>query len=137
MTAQVQNLGVEEFLNITFGSKEVGLMIAQDSHELESFISSAEGFGFKRFRGLPDLFELSKIYVVADESLEKDVYDFIVQYPTGQIEIFDSKISQSRTLSPDYNNSAIVVIVLKESLNKLEAKGFDLLASVGPAFQTN
>lgn len=110
-------------------------MIAQNDAEISSFAKAMDRFDFKRSENIADLFKSPKTYLVADGNLDKDVYDFIVQYPTGQVEIFDKKLMQSLTLSPDYKNSAIVLLVDKDNLNKIQEKGFDLLSSTGPAFQ--
>ena len=127
---------IEEFLSVMAGGREVGLVIAKDEAEISSFAKVMDRFDFKRSENIADLFKSPKTYLVADENIDKDVYDFIVQYPTGQIEIFNKKLMQSQTLSPDYKNSAIVLLVDKDNLNKIQEKGFDLLSSTGPAFQS-
>lgn len=126
---------IEEFLSVIIGSREVGLVIAKNEAEISSFAKAMDRFDFKRSENIADLFKSPKTYFVADGNLDKDVYDFIVQYSTGQVEIFDKKLMQSLTLSPDYKNSAIVLLVDKDNLNKIQEKGFDLLSSTGPAFQ--
>lgn len=126
---------IEEFLSVVVGAKEVGLVIAKDNEELLNFVEEMDSAGFKRSGNTADLLNPPKTYFVADENLEKDVYDFIVQYPTGQVEIFDKKLMQSQTFSPDYKDSAIVLLIDKNNLNKIQEKGFDLLSVTGPAFQ--
>jgi len=126
---------IEEFLSVIIGSREVGLVIAQNEAEISSFAKAMDRFDFKRSENISDLFKSPKTYLVADGNLDKDVYDFIVQYPTGQVEIFDKKLMQSQMLSPDYKNSAIVLLVDKKNLNKIQEKGFDILGVAGPAFQ--
>ena len=126
---------IEEFLSVLMGSREVGLVIAKNEAEISSFAKAMDRFDFKRSENIADLFKFPKTYFVVDGNLDKDVYDFIVQYSTGQVEIFDKKLMQSLTLSPDYKNSAIVLLVDKDNLNKIQEKGFDLLSSTGPAFQ--
>ncbi|HBW74126.1 MAG: hypothetical protein UX10_C0023G0008 [Candidatus Magasanikbacteria bacterium GW2011_GWA2_45_39] len=127
---------IEEFLSVILGGKEVGLVIAQNDAEISSFAKAMDRFDFKRSENIADLFKSPKTYLVAGGNLDKNVYDFIVQYPTGQVEIFDKKLMQSQTLSPDYKNSAIVLLVDKDNLNKIQERGFDLLSSTGPAFQS-
>ena len=127
---------IEEFLSVILGGKEVGLVIAQNDAEISSFAKAMDRFDFKRSENIADLFKSPKTYLVAGGNLDKNVYDFIVQYPTGQVEIFDKKLMQSQTLSPDDKNSAIVLLVDKDNLNKIQERGFDLLSSTGPAFQS-
>lgn len=135
MSTTSNKASIEEFLSVMVGSKEVGLVIAQNEAELSSLAKALERFDFKRSENISDLFKSPKTYLVADENIDKDVYDFIVQYSTGQVEIFNKKLMQSQTLSPDYKNSAVVLLVDKSNLNKIQEKGFDLLGVAGPAFQ--
>ncbi|MBW6431662.1 hypothetical protein K0A96_00580 [Patescibacteria group bacterium] len=135
MSTTKNKASIEEFLSVMIGSKEVGLVIAKNEAEISSFSKAMDGLDFKRSENISDLFKATKTYLVADENIDKDVYDFIVQYPTGQVEIFNKKLMQSQTLSPDYKNSAIVLLVEKNNLNKIQEKGFDILGVAGPAFQ--
>lgn len=136
MITQTKIPSLEEFLTVTAGSKEMGLIIAKDASELEGFVRSLDGMGFKRSEKVADLSKLQKSYFVIDEGAAKNAYDFAVQYPSGQVEIFDKELMQSQSFSPDYGSLNIVLLVVKDDLNKLQTKGFDLLSAVGPAFQS-
>lgn len=127
---------IEEFLSVMHGGKEIGIVIAQNEAELSNFAKTLERFDFKRSENIPDLLKFPKTYLVAEQNIDKDTYDFIVQYPTGQVEIFNKNLMQSQTFSPDYKNSAVVLLVDKNNLNKIQEKGFDLLGIAGPAFQS-
>jgi len=118
------------------GSKEIGLAIARDDKELKDFSRSMDGEGFRQVEGISDLLKSPKTYMRIGKTLDKNVYDFVVQYPTGQVEIFDKEFMRSETFSPDYHNQGLVLLVAKDDLNKLQAKGFDLLSAVGPAYQS-
>jgi len=135
MSTTSNKASIEEFLSVMIGSREVGLVIAKNEAEISSLTKAMDRSDFKRSKNISDLLKSPKTYLVADENIDKDVYDFIVQYPTGQVEIFDKKLMQSQTLSPDYKNSAIVLLVEKNNLNKIQEKGFDILGVAGPAFQ--
>lgn len=135
MISQTKTASFKEFLGIAPGSKEVSLAIAKNNKEIRDFSRSLDEAGFEQAEGVFDLFRFPKAYMTVSEDMDKDVYDFIVQYPTGQIEIFDKKLMRSQTLSPDYKNSAIVLLVEKNNLNKIQEKGFDLLSATGPALQ--
>ena len=136
MSTTSNKASIEEFLSVMMGSREVGLVIAKNEAEISSFAKAIDRFGFERSKNVADLFKSPKVYFVAGGNLDKEIYDFIVQYPTGQIEIFDKQLMQSQTLSPDYKNSAVVLLVDRDNLNKIQGKGFDLLSSTGPAFQS-
>ncbi len=136
MANQPKNTPISEFLAIMTDSKEIGLAIARDDKELRNFSQSMDEAGFKQADGIADLLKSPKTYLRISEDMDKNVYDFVVQYPTGQVEIFDKELMRSETFSPDYHNLGIVLLVAKDDLNKLQAKGFDLLSAVGPAYQS-
>jgi hypothetical protein len=127
---------IEEFLSLMTGSKEVGLAIAKNQTELEKFSKAMDSFDFKKSENVADLLKTQKTYLIVDHNIDKNIYDFVVQYSSGQVEIFDKKLMQSQTLSPDYKNSAIVLLVDQDNLNKIQAKGFDLLSASGPAYRS-
>lgn len=132
----VNNQALNDFLAVVGGSKEVGLAIVQDEKGLEELSRTIEAQGFIRSHGAANLLTLPRTYFVANENMAKDIYDFVVQYPTGQVEIFDTARMRTQTLSPDYQNRAIIVLVRQDNLSKLTANGFNLLAAVGPAYQS-
>ena len=127
---------IEEFLSCMIGSREVGLAVAKDQIELENFAEALNRNGFKKSGNVSGLLEVQKTYFIADQNTAKNIYDFVVQYPTGQIEIFDKKIMRSQTFSPGYKDSAVVLLVDQDNLNKLQAKGFDFLSASGPAYRS-
>lgn len=132
---ETENKEFTDFLKATFGQKEVGLIIAKDKDQLSDFSSVMDGEGFKRSDNIEDLFNSPKTYLSIGENMSKDFYDFLVQYPTGQVEIFDNNAMESKTFSPDYANGCVIFLVLKEDMNKLQDKGWDILANCGPACQ--
>lgn len=75
MTTQTKTPSLEEFLTVTAGSKEMGLIIAKDASESESFARSLDGMGFKRSEKVSDLLKLQKSYFVINEGAAKDAYD--------------------------------------------------------------
>jgi len=136
MTNQTKNTPISEFLSIVAGSKEIGLAIARDDKELENFSQSMDGGGFRQVEGISDLLKSPKTYMRIGKTLDKNVYDFVVQYSTRSVQIFDKEKMQNQTFFPDYENSAVVLLVAKDDLNKIQTKGFDLLSAVGPAYQS-
>ena len=118
------------------GSKEIGLAIAKDNKELESFAQAMDDMDFKHVEEISDLVKFPKAYLTVREDMDKNIYDFAVQYPTGQVEIFDKGLMQPQTFSPDYKNLGIVFLVTKDDLSKLQTKGFGLLSYVGLTYQS-
>ena len=133
---ETENKEFLDFLKVAFGQKEVGLIVAKDRDQLSDFSGAMEGEVFKRSDNISDLFNSPKTYLSVGENMSKDFYDFLIQYPTGQVEIFDKTKMISKTFSPDYINGCVIFLVLKEDLNKLQDKGWDILANCGPAYQS-
>jgi len=123
-----------DFLKVVSG-REVALAIAKDENELKEFSRSMNELGFKEAEKTSDLLSYPKSYMVTEEDIGKNIYDFAVQYPTGQVEVFNKDKMQLEVFSPDYKNNA-VLLINEKVLNKLLAKGFDLLSVSGPAYRS-
>ena len=137
MNFQASNQDIEEFIKVTNGSREVGLIIARSTLELENAAHLVESAGFAEVRGIDDLLKNAKHYLLLGKKIDKGIYDFLVQYPTGQVEIFDNQSNKSRLFSPDYSQASVMVLILLEDLLVLEEGGIVLREVAGPAFQFN
>ena len=78
---------------------------------------------------------LSKAYFMVRDKFPKDIYDFLLQYPTGQVEIFDKSTMSSKTYTPIYKDTSVVLIVTRDSLRAIQKEGFQLLEYAGVAYQ--
>jgi hypothetical protein len=133
---ETENKEFIDFLKVAFGQKEVGLIMAKNIDELSDFSRIMDNEGFKRSDNILDLLNSPKMYISVDENMNKNVYDFVVQYPTGQVEIFDNTAMKSNTFSPEHVSRCIVFLVLKEDLSKIQEKGWDILSLCGPTYQS-
>ena len=125
---------LNDFLEIVSG-REVALAIAKDENEMKEFSRTMNELGFKEADKVSDLLSYSKSIIVAREDMSKNIYDFAIQYSSGQVEIFNKNHMNSRILSPDYKNN-IVLLVDEKVLNKLLAEGLGLLSVVGPTYRS-
>lgn len=129
-----------DFLKHTASQKEVSLVIAKDKTELRELKSTLDQQKFIQLVDHPDFFKYittpSKIYFMAQSQLPKRVYDFIIQYPTGQIEIFDKEKMRSISMSPIYKDVAVLVLITKEALENTQKSGFQVLENVGLTYQS-
>jgi len=132
-----------QFLEKTISQKDVSLVVAKDSKEIKDFEAVLIGDGFKMVHSISDILsalnkptKTVKIYISPDHGNVKALYDFLVQYPTGQIEIFNDKQMKSEILHPEYTNSSIVLLILKDELKRLELSNFALAQYTGLAFQS-
>jgi hypothetical protein len=130
-----------DFLKHTLSRKEISLAIAKDDVEFQELIKNLEENGFRQAIDASDLFKhitnpSSKIFFAAKESLPKDMYDFIIQYPTGQIEIYDQFNLKSKLVIPVYDRVSVVFLITKEALKKSQELGLQILGQVGIAYQS-
>lgn len=136
MPTQTTKDGLADFVHVAFGSKEVGLALAENAKELVEFSQALDSMGFTRAEDVSGLTERPKVYLVLGKDMEKGVYDFAVQYPTGQVEMFDGDAMRSRVMTPDYRNTAVILLASKKDIAASRARGFDILAVAGPAYRS-
>lgn len=129
-----------DFLNYTLGQKELSLIIAKDEDESRKFRETLHEHSFRQIIDGSELITLTqspnKIFYQVDIVLPKVVYDFLVQYPTGQIEQFDRMERKSNVVTPTYKDSAFILLITKDMLAKAEQDGFLILQSAGLAFRS-
>lgn len=134
------NTSFTDFLKHSVSQKEVSVAIAKDDQELNHFQEALHHAGFKKAYEvteiLKDIKENSQIYYFIDEKFSKALYDLIIQYPTGQVEIFDIHSMKSTVVTPSYNKSAIILLVTKDTLAYFQNKGYSILQHVGMAYQS-
>ncbi len=135
-----ENQEFSQFLEKTFGQKEVALIIAKTAGEIGKITHNLIAGGFIEASGISELFETlpsgGKFFYVVGGHLNKDMYDFAVQYPTGQVEIFYKDTNSSKIINPIYDRSAIAYLLTKEQLASIQSEGKTLLDKVGLTFQS-
>lgn len=129
-----------DFIKHSISQKEISLAVAKNDQELDKFQGSLDAAGFKKAYDVSEILnsmkENSKVYYLIDEEFPKALYDLIIQYPTGQVEIFDIHSMKSTVVSPNYNKSSIILLITKESLSYFQNKGYLILENVGIAYQS-
>jgi hypothetical protein len=129
-----------DFLKYTPSRKEVSLVIAKDKTELRDLVKKLEKDDFRQAADVLDLFKhivkpSSKVFFVTEESLPKDMYDFMIQYPTGQVEVYDKFNLKSKLVVPVYDKVSVIFVVTKKSLGKSQESGYRILEQVGITYQ--
>ncbi len=131
---------IQEYLNFVKSQKEVGFMIAKNKQELKEFKKELNSTSFIKSNNISQLGEnlktLGKNYLVLEGDDLKSVYDFLIQYPTGQIEIFNKQSMKSEIIIPDYIKNTTVFLVTKKYLSKIKEEGYDLLSYAGLTYQS-
>lgn len=128
------------FLSHATSQKEVSLVIAVDEKEIAAFEKALAENGFQEVKTAFELLEKvrtgTKTFLNMNDNFNKQVYDFLTQYPTGQIELFDNEQMESKVVSSAYENGAVVFLVSKNNLLEIEKKGFRIREAVGMAYQS-
>ena len=130
---------IKEYLHFAKSQKEVGLMIAENDKELKEFEKELILLNFSKSNNIIDLGKSlkkqGKNYMVLKNEDLKNVYDFLIQYPTGQIEIFNQELMKSDIIIPEYSKNTVLFVVTKEILLKIKDEGYDLLSYAGLTYQ--
>jgi len=127
------------FLDFTSSQKEISLVVAKDDAELQIFHGLLESEDFVESK---NIFELTKSVLMSVKTVmvlnslpENDLWSFLCQYPTGQIQIFNSEQMRSVIISPSYEDLSVVFLITKKNLKKFMSQGFNLPAFVGLTYQ--
>jgi len=128
------------FIKHSISQKEISLVIAKDDQEQRQLQESLDDAGFKKVHEIPeimkDMKENTRIYYCIEEKFPKALYDLVIQYPTGQVEIFDVHSMKSTVVSPNYEKSSIILLCTKDNLTYFQNKGYSILEHVGMAYQS-
>lgn len=131
---------LELFLSRSCSQKEPVFIIAENNKAVKEYQAIIEEAGYKQAKTIKDLMKEPKTvnnkYIIIQEGEDlKDVYDFMVQYPTGQVEIYDKKNLTTDVLNPDYKNTSFLFLVTKDTLSASRERGYDLLSQAGLTYQ--
>jgi hypothetical protein len=138
------NTNFAEFLTYALKVKEVALVLASDEREqiiLQELLTQAN------FSSVPDVFTLmeklkvgGKYLIIINSSTSsedlKKYYDFVAQYATGQIELFDHQASKTVLATPNYGNTSVILLVNKNDLKLFALKGFNFLDNCGLTYHS-
>jgi len=132
-----------EFLEHIFLAREVPIIIAEDQDELHEYSHLLDQAGYHEQESVYHLIQVSqsptKDYLVLDDHHPytiKQAYDFVVQYPTGQIEVSDQVTLQKAVFSPNYQESTCLLLITHRELQKVESTGLEFLSHTGMAYQS-
>lgn len=129
----------DEFLNYTFGQKEVSLAVINDLEEFEELSTSLQEKGFVEAKNDLDFFQnirdKNNTFFFVTEGLPKKIYDIIVQFPTGQIEIFDDKKMETQVIKPDRSELSVLILLTEGSLKEIENSGYFIIDKVGLTYR--
>ncbi len=134
---------LEEFIHYLPGHKEVALVLSRDAVELADLAEALAIHGFSPTYSVQEWLTKSQeesTYLLADgvkEGEAKDLYDLAVQYPTGQVQVWNPATSALVSVPLSYQGTPPVLLTTLQNLHTLEAQGFDLRSASGLAFQSS
>lgn len=123
-----------EFMSRLASSRDVSLAIAPDVEAVAELADLAAASGFTR---CVDAIELAaminqpacRLFIEVTAGLPKLLYDLIVQYPTGQVQL--SSPGSTINVTPGYQGAAVLVLATEAAASQAQGAGFRLLESVG------
>lgn len=131
----------EEFLKFSEGETQPILIIASDNEEQEKFADFLENNSYKKSDGYKDIMEninnFKKTFYILGGDIPKEVYDIVVQFPTGLIQIIGEDMQQI-VANPEYMRVSFAILTTLGNLKLCEEKaGFLIRDKVGIAYQEN
>lgn len=135
MSKTTEKQPIEDFLKIISMSHEIGMIIAKNQENIDNTSKILEDNGFEQQQKVMGFFDVSKSYFIVNPLHPKEIYDFVTQYQTGQVEVFDKEEVSSKVFSPEYEDLSIILLITEDDLNKLETNNFSILSSVGPCLR--
>ena len=123
-----------DFLPYTVSQKSASLILTESEANTNETLTALKDAGFKHLSDIPDLGKAGKYYLTASDYVPNFLYDLLVQYGSGQISLYNSDAGAS-WVNPAYSGSSFIVLMSKESLEKIEMEGVRLRESVGLALQ--
>lgn len=132
------NDNLTKFINYSVSQKEISLIITKDEEKIQETIKTLTDVGYSQVSEIKEILKLitrpAKILVVLNNDFPKDIYDFVVQYPTGQVEIYDKEKLKSETVVPIYKDVSIIVVADEKTIEKSK---LPVLEKVGLTYRSN
>lgn len=132
------NSDLIKFIEYSVSQKEVSLIITKDKEEIQRVAKILIELDYHEEINVSDMVKIvsqtSKIFITLENVFSKDIYDFVVQYPTGQVEIYDKVNLKSQTVTPAYKDVSIIVVADEETIKKSK---FPILEKVGLTYRGN
>jgi len=128
-----------EFLTFTSSQKEVSLVLAKDETVQNDLVQILYQQGFHQIHTVSELLKIiaapTKVFYLVQNELPVDIYEFIQQYPTRHISIYDKATKKFVASRPIYKDVAVILVVTKDNLEKIHSQNFTLFDKVGLTYQ--
>ena len=77
----------------------------------------------------------NKLFCIHKGVIRKNVYDFITQYPSGQIQLFDKQTMKPQFVEPIHTGVSVILLMTEETLKENELEGYTLMDKVGLVYR--
>ncbi|PIZ01060.1 hypothetical protein COY62_00400 [bacterium (Candidatus Howlettbacteria) CG_4_10_14_0_8_um_filter_40_9] len=128
------------FIEDSLSQKEVSLVVLKSEEKENQYKSWLKEKNYHECKDplemLKNLGDKKSIFLEYDLASSKDIYDFVLQYPTGQAQLFDTKSMSSVTKNIDFKNRSTILLVTEHQLSLSEKENLDLLSNVGMTFRS-
>ena len=114
--------------------REIGLIVLDEIEKRSSVIDDLTEFGYTWAESAMDVLKESMSFVVVTPQNVKEMYDVLVQYGTGQVEIFRSEDMESEVYTPEYREDAHYYVISAEDLAEMQRR-YNILGLVGPTIR--
>lgn len=112
----------KNFLMLTEGKVETGLIVAQDNEELREFLTTLKSEGYKESENIKDLILNKKTFFHLTSDIAESSLKYIKEYATGSIGLTSKKTDKFQWHYPDYANSQLLVICTEKELQDVYKK---------------
>lgn len=133
MTDSNLQKSITQFLDATNGAREVSLIVIDKQEDQDEFIRLLHDYNFKQCdpNSILRSLDSEKSFVLLPRDFNKELYDFIVQYPSGQIQYLDNKSFQTKIVDIDYKGRSCILITTNDTLQAWADAGFLVRNKVG------
>ncbi|MDD4290504.1 MAG: hypothetical protein PHH83_04550 [Patescibacteria group bacterium] len=124
---------IKQFLGFFQKSHDAGLIIFDEQKDFQIIEKEILNSGFSFSKNFDDLVEniesSKKTYIFLKDELDNKLYEFISQYSTGQINIYDGY--KNIPINPNYERGGFLILINFNNLQQIEEKSYSLLSVCG------
>jgi len=114
---------IYNFIDIIKGKKEIGLIVAENSEELNNFKNELISLNLKESLNLKDLFLNQNTFFHINNETNIEIIKYIREYRLGAIQLKSKTTKKFKWYYPDYSKLTLVLIMTSQELeefNKLD-----------------
>jgi hypothetical protein len=125
----------KNFLSITEGKKEIGLLVAKDYSELETFQKELTELGYFNSKNLKDLILNKKTFFHITHKSDESCIRYIKEYSTGAIQLISKSTKKFKWFYPEYRKSQLLLICTESEYEEFNENNSNLLNYVAVVYR--